>query len=127
MSEDGHAEATASRLDETFVALADPSRRYLVRHLDRNGPTTLSTLSDHLAAERNETTTVAVTPAQRRTAAIRLHHVHLPKLEAAALVAPLDEDDLVEPTDRLSYVLATLPTDCDTGEFPSPGESAVLD
>jgi hypothetical protein len=126
MSEDGFADSGA-RLDETFSALADAGRRYLVRYLDRNGSTSLSTLGEHLAAERDETTLVSVTPTQRRRATVRLHHVHLPKLEAAGLVERSDVDDLVEPTDRLSYVLATLPTDYDSGTYSPSGESAVLD
>jgi hypothetical protein len=128
MSGQGNFDSTVdSGLDETFDALSDAKRRFVMRYLDREGSTSLSTLAERLAAEDDDTTTVSVTHDQRRTATIRLHHVHLPKLETADLVELSSEDDLVEPTDRLSSLLTALPADYGSGDSPSPGESAALD
>ncbi|MFD1515580.1 helix-turn-helix domain-containing protein [Halomarina rubra] len=119
--------ADESCMDETFRALADADRRFVLRYLDRNGATTVSTLGHHLAARRNDTVPAAVTETQRREATIRLHHAHVPKLASAGLVERPDGDDLVEPTAYLTSVLASIPVDLSSGSGFCPGESTALD
>ena len=119
--------AADSTLDEVFGALSSADRRFVLRYLDGNGATTRSTLGDHLAAERYDTVPASVTHLQRREAAIRLHHVHIPKLAAANLVDPAEGDDLVVPTPHLSHLLDALPVDLSSHNWIALAESAGLD
>ncbi|MFC5973353.1 helix-turn-helix domain-containing protein [Halomarina salina] len=114
-------------LDETFDVLSSADRRFVLQYLHTNGATTQSTLAERLSADRDDATRTAATQHQRRDAAIRLHHVHVPKLVDANLVEPTCEDDLVDPTEHLAHILATLPVDLSSQNWYTPGESAVLD
>ena len=127
MCEEPEHDTETPTLDETFEVLASADRRLVLQYLQDNGATTASSLSEHLAAERNDTRRASVTQPQRRRAAIRLRHNHIPKLVDANLVEPAGGDDLVEPTEDLAHVLATLPIDLSSRNWYGAGESAVLD
>lgn len=66
-------------LDVAFDVLAEPRRRAVLAVLDRRpGPLPLDTVVEAV---------VETTGGQHRRTAAALHHVHLPKLGAAGLVA----------------------------------------
>lgn len=127
MCPDEEPDGGVPTMDETFDALASGDRRVMLSYLHRNGATTVSTLGEHVAADRHDTVPAAVTPAQRREATVRLHHVHVPKLVRAGFVDSAAADDLVEPTTHLARVLARLPVDLASGSWSRPDGSTALD
>ena len=84
--------------DDLFDTLANADRRFVLAHLSQRetGPT-LGSLAAALAAKSDEL--------PDKEARIALHHVHLPKLEAAGL---LEYDDTIELTDKAGASLELL-------------------
>jgi hypothetical protein len=73
-----HHELDDRRLEAAVHAvLADDCRRQLVEHLLELGTGTRRSIDDLVAD---------LPPAERRETALRLHHVHLPKLETVGAV-----------------------------------------
>lgn len=86
-------------VDELFEVLADRKRRSAIRHLTTAGG---SLAFDELVADvARETTVEPVGHERRRDVAASLYHVHLPKLEAAGLVAEFDTDGAVRASAKL--------------------------
>lgn len=81
--EPGAANDRSPPLDEIFGVLADPMRREVIRYCadHANEPTDLDTIVDYLAEQRRDED-----PVDRDRIAIRLHHLHLPKLAETGLV-----------------------------------------
>ncbi|SFR32362.1 DUF7344 domain-containing protein [Halogeometricum limi] len=68
-------------------ALSEGCRRHVLTYLrGRRDPVELDALARQVAAWRYDADDESVTEEQQRRELVRLHHVHLPKLEAAALV-----------------------------------------
>ncbi|WP_425600921.1 DUF7344 domain-containing protein [Haloterrigena alkaliphila] len=86
--------------DELFAIVADSRRRSILRYLRQSGPTTIDSLSDHLSGEPTSDDE-AVTPTA-------LHHTHLPRLEAAGLLAYDSTTGRIEPGDLSDRRLTTL-------------------
>lgn len=81
--EPGTADDRTPVLDEVFGVLAHPMRREIIRFCaDRaNEPTDLDAVVDHLTEQRLDDE-----PPDRDRIALRLHHLHLPKLADTGLV-----------------------------------------
>ncbi|WP_436925840.1 DUF7344 domain-containing protein [Halosimplex amylolyticum] len=93
-----HSQSTPAERDALFAVLADPRRRRLLElleHLEPGRRTTLSDLSERLAAAEESTERE-----QRQNVAVTLRHVHLPKLDDAGLVEYDPETNVVETVDR---------------------------
>jgi DNA-binding transcriptional ArsR family regulator len=76
----------AEAVDDAFRAQSDATRRHLLAYLDERGDAVaVSDLVEDLATALNEDGASA-RPRDEEALALRLHHVHLPKLEAAGLV-----------------------------------------
>ena len=75
-------------LNALFDCLASSQRRALLASLLARAPAsaTRRELATHLAARSQDKPRERVSDAEREQAATRLHHVHLPKLEAAELI-----------------------------------------
>ena len=83
-SEDGNYDLP---LDQIFEILKNSRRRQTLRYLEEHGgETTLSDLAEHIAALENDTTTRAITSAQRKRAYIGLYQCHLPKMDDVNVV-----------------------------------------
>lgn len=80
--EPGSADDRSSALDDIFGVLADPMRREVIRYCadHANEPTDLDTVVDYLAEQRRDG------EPDRDRIALRLHHLHLPKLAETGLV-----------------------------------------
>ena len=79
---------TAPDIGAVLRALGDPERRFLLTALRDIGPLSAAALADVLSgwlATRREAGVVG--SEERRRVEARLHHVHLPVLEASGLVA----------------------------------------
>lgn len=71
-------------LDRLFDALSDPHRRYAIDYLhDQSQPVSLERLAAAVAAREAGR---AIEGGFERRIALKLHHVHVPKLEEAGLV-----------------------------------------
>lgn len=69
-------------LDQIFEILKNSRRRQTLHYLNENGEeTTLSDVAEHIAALENDTTTRAITSAQRKRVYIGLYQCHLPKMD----------------------------------------------
>lgn len=94
------SQRTSSERDALFTVVTDPRRRRLIDILDSPDAghrTTLYDLSGRLAAEEG-----SVGGEERHEAAIALHHVHLPRLDDAGLVAYDPETKTIEAVDLSS-------------------------
>ncbi|WP_254536245.1 DUF7344 domain-containing protein [Halomarina litorea] len=81
--------------DDVYRLLADEQRRALLAVLlERDGEMTLDDLRSRLADRVSD----------ERNAGIRLHHVHLPKLEDAGLLTYDPETHVVTPTETADAV-----------------------
>lgn len=84
-------EADPLPLDVVFDILKNSRRRLVLRYLvDGSGTTTLSELSEHIAAEENEKPVNALSSAERKRVYVGLYQGHLPRLDEANVV---DFDD----------------------------------
>lgn len=84
--------------DDVFDTLSHAHRRFVLAHLSQRGRSVTPRDLSASLAERSD----GVTPEEAR---IRLHHVHLPKLEAAGFV---EWDDVVRLTDAADAPLDVL-------------------
>lgn len=85
--EDVAPDPTAPSIDAVLRALGDPERRFALTALRDLGPLSEDALGDvlsgWLATKRSQG---VVGAEERRHVEARLHHVHLPMLETAALI-----------------------------------------
>ena len=88
-----------------FDCLADRDRRYLAGLLSRRAPDTVTRgeLATALAARKYDSERQQVTDEERKRALTTLHHAHLPKLEAAGLIASADDGDAVAIRDHPAF------------------------
>lgn len=88
--------------DELFAIVADSQRRSLLRYLQRNGTTSIDSLTERLAGENASEDTASVLR-------IELHHTQLPRLEKAGLLDYDPTTGQIEPygvsDERLSSLL----------------------
>lgn len=102
--EDAAPDPEAPSIDAVLRALGDPERRFVLVTLRDLGPLSEGALGDvlcgWLATKRSGG---VVDAAERRHVEARLHHAHLPVLEAAGLVTAgregLEAQRLPEPVD----------------------------
>lgn len=92
---------TSPDADHTFRLLADDERRVLLATVDDEECVGVDRLRDRLAE----------TPEDRDHAAIRLHHVHLPKLADAGLLVHDETAGDVVATERGRQVASTFSVD----------------
>ena len=91
-SPDGVATGTGDRpadalpYDTVFELLSNERRRFTLRYLDRNGPTSLGELAEELAAYENDKPRPRITSRERKRTYVGLYQCHLPKLEAAGVI-----------------------------------------
>lgn len=86
-------------VDGLFDALSDERRRLVADCLLRqNGPMEIERLADHVVAETRRTSSRQRDESRERELT-RLHHVDVPKLEAAGLVTYEVDRGIVKPTD----------------------------
>ncbi|WP_135854769.1 DUF7344 domain-containing protein [Halorussus salinus] len=84
-------------LNRTFDLLSNPRRRYVLYYLvNRSDPVEIETLASELATWEAGDTATSVTDETVRSIQIALHHVHVPKLEDAGVVAVNSESRTVE-------------------------------
>lgn len=89
--------STAS-LDSLFAALAQPRRRQVLAVTgERDGPTAVDELARSIARTEHERRPEEPPAASVASVATTLHHVHLPRLADAGLLA---YDDVVEAVAR---------------------------
>ena len=103
---DGERAPSSRRLDRAFRLLAAPERRVLLSVLQGRdgGPVDVSTLADELSARLREHDPDRVrTPDDLQ---IALHHVHLPKLEAAGVVEWSDDRVRLVPDEYVDRLLS---------------------
>lgn len=73
--------------DVIFGLLSTKRRRYVLQYLADNGDhTTLSDLSEHIAARENDTEVDLITSQQRKRVYVGLYQCHLPKLDDADVI-----------------------------------------
>ncbi len=85
-------EATELPLDTVFDIIRNERRRLVVKYLeDVESRTTLSDLTEHIAAIENDTTVDALSAQQRKRVYVGLYQCHLPKM-ADAGVLEFDKD-----------------------------------
>ena len=90
------------RTDQLFDVLADPYRRIVLSRLfEHDEPMSVDVLAAEVA-EATESWGAGAPAGDSRRIAVRLHHVHLPKLAAAGLVER--DDGVVRPTERAAEV-----------------------
>lgn len=99
-------------IGSSFIVLSDPCRRSLCRYAMRTGTTrvTREELVDYVVERAPEP---VAADADRRTVALKLHHVHLPKLATAGLIEYDQQSGVVHidratVTERLERVRATI-------------------
>ncbi len=98
----GDGELGPAEIDRLFDVLGDAERRYALRSLtDAGGTVSFDDLVDDVA---RQAVTTPPNHAERREIATSLYHVHLPKLEAAGLVAESDPDGEVTLADDVEDV-----------------------
>ncbi len=89
------------QIDAVFDALADGERRHVCRYLEDCGDpvVTLADLTTYVARETLSGPEMPTTPGtdQRESIRVTLHHVHLPKLDAADVVEYDAQRNLVVP------------------------------
>ncbi|RDI70375.1 DUF7344 domain-containing protein [Halopelagius longus] len=74
--------------ESPFQALSDRNRRLTFSCLEEDDcPKSVETLAAEVVAEREDVSPEDVGDEERRTAAVKLYHVHLPKLDEAGLVS----------------------------------------
>lgn len=73
-------------LDVTFELLKNHRRRVVLRYLDDNPDTTLSTLAEYTAAKENDKRVPELSSAERKRVYISLYQCHLPKLDDAGVI-----------------------------------------
>jgi hypothetical protein len=92
-------------LDVVFDILKNSRRRLVLQHLvDGSGTTTLSELSQQIAAEENEKPVNALTSAERKRVYVGLYQGHLPRLDEANVVEFDDDRGTVTVGDNLEQV-----------------------
>ncbi len=89
-SPDG-TDRTRNRAEEprkqVYAALSDARCRSVLSVLDRDGPTSPEALAAAVCADERDVATDAVSDADAESVLVDLHHVRLPRLEAAGLVS----------------------------------------
>ena len=93
-------------IDEIFQALSNATRRHLLAYLDdREEHVTSDELVEYLSAT-TESRDEPASSADPNGIAVRLHHQHLPKLEASGLVEIAEKPTgrMVRGTDLLDQV-----------------------
>ncbi|MFC6767312.1 DUF7344 domain-containing protein [Natrinema soli] len=113
--QDGAESEDSAPIDSSFIALSEPSRRSLCRYAIRTETERVSReeLVDYVAERAPEP---VAADADRRTVALELHHVHLPKLANAGLieydrqrgVVHIDRATLAERLERVRATIADL-------------------
>jgi DNA-binding transcriptional ArsR family regulator len=105
-TDDGQRAPSSRRLDRAFRLLAAPERRVLLSVLQERdgGPVDVSTLARDLSTRlREHDPDRARTPDDLQ---IALHHVHLPKLEAAGVVEWSDDRVRLVPDEYVDRLLS---------------------
>ncbi|QLK27291.1 hypothetical protein HYG81_06730 [Natrinema zhouii] len=108
----GAGSEDSNLIDSSFIALSDPYRRSLCRYAMRTEATrvTHEELVDYVVERTPEP---VAADADRRTVAIKLRHVHLPKLAEAGLIEYDHQSGVVRVdratiADRLERTRATI-------------------
>jgi hypothetical protein len=95
-------------MNDTIATFADRDRRTVLSCLDeRRGTVDIQTLAADVVAERESTGPDRMTDAEHEAVLVRLHHVDLPKLDAAGF---LDFDHETGAVDRRGRVAPTSST-----------------
>ncbi|WP_266080044.1 DUF7344 domain-containing protein [Haladaptatus caseinilyticus] len=95
----------APSLDAVFDVLANLRRRFALSYLqDRSTPIAIADLIAEVAAHQHETTPNEIPDEIVQRERIRFHHIHLPKLVDANLVAVDTDRNTVVATDALQAI-----------------------
>lgn len=101
-----------SSIDTYLELIANEHRREIIRLLRREGDsdTTVDTLLDHLCRDDGPNTG---SPEDRKQLALRLHHIHLPKLAAQGVIEydPSGGTVCYQPDGPLDTVFDSVPAD----------------
>lgn len=74
-------------LDLVFKILKNQRRRYILKFLsDREGPVSLSDLSEFIAAEENDKMPAELSSQERKRAYVGLYQCHLPMMDDAGII-----------------------------------------
>ena len=93
---------TTRSKDDLFEILSSTRRRRIIYYLAQEGPQlTLNQLATKIAAVETDTPEADITSDERQRVYISLYQTHLPKLEAASIVAYDDEERTVSLTDDI--------------------------
>lgn len=91
-----------------FDLLSSDRRVQVVKRLFDAGPTTLSTLTDEIAAEENDCEPDELTSKQRKRVYVSLYQTHLPKLDRFDVLAFDADTGNVRPGPELASLHAAL-------------------
>jgi hypothetical protein len=104
------SDATLTR-GESYDLLSNPRRRYVLYYLGRqDGPVSIGTLADRVAAWENDTSVEEVGSQERKRVYVSLYQTHVPKLEEAGLVRYEQDDGTIELTARIEELTAYIGT-----------------
>jgi len=92
-------------LDAIFAVMADQRRRTVLALLrECEDPISLADLADEVAIREKQLPITEISPEYVKDVYLSLYHAHIPKLDAADLVAYMQERDLVRPSDSIELV-----------------------
>lgn len=99
----GDDDGATIKRDQLFKLLSNERRRHVIQYLRAHPePVTLDTLAIEVAAKENDTSTEAVTSAERKRVYTALQQTHLPKMDRAGALAFDKDRGVIEPTDSLT-------------------------
>lgn len=129
MADDSTEADTSELVDAVFGVVSEDRRRYALYVLSDRGETDLETLATVVAGwtQTNTDPTAVVTPDDRESVRVSLHHTHLPRLEREGFVRYDRETgrvELAEVPELLETVLArSLDQRRRESESASPGDA----
>lgn len=94
--------------DLVFELLKNERRRRVLKILEKQNETTLSTLAEEIAAKENGTEKRLLSSSQRKRVYIALYQCHLPKLDDAGVVEFEQARGTVEMIDRADQLFSYL-------------------